>query len=58
MTGILLAGFTVMKLDGALRMREPSAGNAAFEDAFSTVLYLGLALYLPAKKKKVKGLRG
>ncbi|MBI4802953.1 MAG: oligopeptide transporter, OPT family [Elusimicrobia bacterium] len=56
LTGILLAGFTVIKLDGALRRRDPSAGNAAFEDALSTGLYLclALALYLLARKKKVK----
>jgi len=52
--GIAIAGITVLKLDKALALRDPNAGNFAFEAALSTSLYLGLAvwLYMLAKKKK------
>jgi uncharacterized oligopeptide transporter (OPT) family protein len=56
--GIAIAGITVLTYKGApistyLALRNPSAGNFGFEAGLSTVLYLGLALwlYLLARKK-------
>jgi len=54
--GIAIAGIIVLKWDAVLKLRDPGAGNFAFEATLSTILYLGiaLALYLIAGKKHRK----
>lgn len=46
LTGLLLAGVTVLGMDQALRLRNPGAGRPLFEDLLATGLYAGVAFFL------------